>query len=192
MFISLSVYQRTTSNWKAMRCYYLILYTKVKSNVSSGRQNTLHSNSVIKKGYENPWKKIVQSTGLFSRSLSIINIFYYCYYYYSTLGIIFFHLVKNVIITFFLLDWDYPGVTQSIFYNEKLLRGAATFGKLKLWKQFYQTKFMSCKHAAAEKKKRKRQTKQTTACPSPICNIHSGTDLETEFVIAGRPQDLLS
>lgn len=144
--------------------------------MSSGRQNTLHSNSVIKKGYENPPNKIVHSTGLFSRSLSVIRIFYYCHYYYSTLGIFFFHLTKKkVIMSFFLLAWDYLGVTQRIFYNEKLLRGTATFGKVKLWKQFYQTKFMSHKHAATAKKKKKKphnQGRQNAASPSPICNIY--------------------
>lgn len=106
--------------------------------MSSGRQNTLHSNSLIRKEYENPPNKIVQSRCLCSRSRSIISIFYYCYYYYRTLGIFssIWQKKKKVIMIFFLLAWEYPGVTQRIFYNEKLLRGIATFGRVKLWKQF--------------------------------------------------------
>lgn len=155
---------------------------KVKSSVSSGRQNTLHSNSVCEKGHENTLPKIVQSMGLFSWSLSIVSTFYYCHYYYSTLGIFFFHLTKkNAIISFFLLAWDYLGATQRIFHNEKVLRGTATFGKVKLLKQFYQTKFMSHKHAATAKKKLKNK-----AFSFPISNIHTDTDLGIKLFAAVR------
>lgn len=39
--------------------------------------------------------------------------------------------------------------------------------------------------------KKKKKGRQNTASPSPMCNIHIGTDLGIQLVIAGRLQDRL-